>query len=47
VTDPHTKQVVKVLTFIDSEMITKVKQGLLPADISRGDYFAFLEADYS
>ena len=46
-TDPQTKKVIKVLTFIDSEMITKAQQGLLPENISREEYFAYLEADYS
>lgn len=46
-TDPDSKKVIKTLYFIDSDLIKKAQQGLLPADISREEYFNFLEADYS
>ena len=45
-TDPDTKQVTKVLYFIDSEL-QKNQQELLSANINRDNYLRFLEADYS
>jgi len=47
VCDPTTKKVTKILQFIDSEMIQKAQQGLLPEDITRDEYLTYLEADYS
>ena len=47
VTDPTTKQIVKILYFIDSELQQKAQLNLLPEDISREDYLHYLEADYS
>ena len=46
VTDPHTKQVLRVLYFIDSEL-QKSQQDLLTSGINRGNYLRYLEADYS
>ena len=45
-TDPDTKQVTKVLFFIDSEL-QKQSQELLTAGIDREKYLRYLEADYS
>ena len=45
-TDPDTKQVKKVLYFIDSEL-QKQSQELLTAGIDREKYLRYLEADYS
>ena len=45
-TDPETKQVTKVLYFIDSEL-QKQQQNLLGAGINRETYMRYLEADYS
>lgn len=45
-TDPDTKQVTKVLYFIDSEL-QKQQQELLTSGITREGYLRYLEADYS
>ena len=45
-TDPDTKQVKRVLYFIDSEL-QKSQQELLTAGITRDTYLRYLEADYS
>ena len=45
-TDPDTKQVTKVLYFIDSEL-QRQQQELLSAGISRDKFLKYLEADYS
>jgi hypothetical protein len=46
-TDPETKNVTKVLYFIDSELIQKAQDNLLPEGLNRDSYFKYLEADYS
>jgi len=45
-TDPETKQVTKILTFIDSELQNQMSQDLLP-ELNRETYFKYLETDYS
>lgn len=46
-TDPTTKQVTKILYFIDSDLLQKAQQNLLPENLTRDNYLEFLEADYS
>lgn len=45
-TDPETKQVLRILYFIDSEL-QKQTQELLSEGINRDNYLRYLEADYS
>lgn len=45
-TDPDSKEVVRVLYFIDSEL-QKSAQELLGTGINRDNYMRYLEADYS
>lgn len=44
-TDPTSKQVTRILTFIDSDLIHQSQKML--SELDRESYFRYLEADYS